>query len=296
MSNAEAAAAGRRASWFGRGAGIMPGLNQRQRTLLSAGLPALLLAGILAGSLLVGDHLTVTNLEIRNLPPSFDHPFGTDWLGRDMLARTVKGLALSLTIGVLTAAASVFMALALGMAAAVGGKGADAAVSWLVDLFLSMPHLVTLILISFVVGGGMKGVMLGVALTHWPSLARVIRAEILQVRSAEYVQVSRRLGKSRWWVAARHMAPHVVPQIFVGFILLFPHAILHEAGVTFLGFGLSPHQPAIGIILSEAMRHLSAGLWWLAFFPGFSLVIMVRAFDILGENVRKLIDPHSAHE
>ena len=123
----------------------------------------------------------------------------------------------------------------------------------------------------------------------------MLRAEILQVQAAEYVALSHRLGKSRWWIARQHMIPHLLPQLLVGFVLLFPHAILHEAAVTFLGFGLSPQQPAIGIILSESMRYLSTGMWWLAFFPGLSLLLMVRIFDVLGDHVGKLIDPHRAH-
>ncbi|BBB89428.1 MAG TPA: ABC transporter permease [Methylomusa anaerophila] len=271
-------------------------LNRRQRTLLAILTAAVLLIGIVSGGLLSSSARVLTNLEIRNLPPSLEYPFGTDWLGRDMLTRTLKGLTMSLGVGVLTAAASVMIALVLGLMAATLGKRVDSFITWLVDLLLSMPHLVTLILISFSLGGGVKGVVIGVALTHWPSLTRIIRAEVLQLRSAEFVQISRRLGRSRRWVAAKHMLPHLVPQFFVGFVLLFPHAILHEAGVTFLGFGLSPHQPAIGIILSESMRYLSAGIWWLAFFPGLSLLIMVRAFDSLGENLRLLVDPYSAHE
>jgi len=270
--------------------------NRRQRTLITCFLALLLLAGVAAGGLLISEEKISANLEIRNLPPSLDHPFGTDWLGRDMFARTIKGLTLSLGLGLTAAFASAFIALVLGLLAATAGKIVDNIITWLVDLFLSLPHLIAIILIAFTLGGGIKGVVIGVALTHWPSLARVIRAEVMQLRSAEFVQVSRRFGWSRFWVATRHILPHLVPQVFVGFLLLFPHAILHEAAVTFLGFGLSPHQPAIGIILSESMRYLSVGMWWLAFFPGLSLLVMVRAFDTVGDNLRMLIDPRSAHE
>src|SRR5690606_22161723 len=113
----------------------------------------------------------------------------------------------------------------------------DAIVTGLIDLFLSIPHLVALILIAFVLGGGVKGVVVGIALTHWPSLTRVLRAELMQIKSAEYVQISKKLGKSRMWIIRRHFLPQLMPQLFVGFILLFPHAILHESAVTFLGFG-----------------------------------------------------------
>lgn len=271
-------------------------LNQRQKTGVVTVMAALFLVCILLGGWLLSDERLATNLAARNLAPSLAHPFGTDWLGRDMFTRTLKGLTLSIGVGLLAATASVTIALTLGMMAATMGKVVDSIISWLVDLFLSVPHLVILILIAFTMGGGFKGVLIGLALTHWPSLTRVIRAEVLQIRSAEYVQISRQLGKSRWFIARKHILPHLVPQFLVGLFLLFPHAILHEAAVTFLGMGLSPHQPAIGIILSESMRYLSTGMWWLAFFPGLCLLLVVRTFDVIGERLRILFDPHRAHE
>ena len=270
-------------------------LNRRQRTLVTIICVAILLSSVIAGGLFSSNERIVTNFEAKNLSPSLQHPFGTDWLGRDMFTRTLKGLTLSMGVGMLAATVSAFIALTLGLLAATMGKWIDSFITWLVDLFLSVPHLVALILIAFALGGGAKGVIIGVAFTHWPSLTRVIRAEVLQIRSSEFIQVSRRMGKSRWWIAIKHILPHLIPQFFVGLMLLFPHAVLHEASVTFLGFGLSPHQPAIGIILSESMRYLSTGMWWLAFFPGLSLLIMVRAFDILGDHLRILMDPHHAH-
>ncbi|SHK01125.1 peptide/nickel transport system permease protein [Geosporobacter subterraneus DSM 17957] len=273
----------------------LPRFNRRQQTLITILLMIIFLSSVIVGGALLGNERIATNFETKNLSPSLKHPFGTDWLGRDMLTRTLKGITLSMGVGMLAATVSAFIALILGLLAATMGKWADTVVTWLVDLFLSVPHLVALILIAFALGGGMKGVIIGVAFTHWPSLTRVIRAEVLQLRSAEFIQVSKKMGKSRWWIAVKHILPHLIPQFFIGLMLLFPHAVLHEASITFLGFGLSPHQPAIGIILSESMRYLSTGMWWLAFFPGLSLLIMVRAFDILGDHLHMLMDPHHAH-
>lgn len=270
-------------------------LNRRQRTFISMIVFTLFLLLIISGYFLLDESKIATNLNERNLPPSFAHLFGTDWLGRDMFTRTIMGLSLSMAVGFIGAFSSTVIALILGMAAAVMGKQADRMISWLIDLFLSVPHLVTLILISFSLGGGFKGIVMGIALTHWPSLARVIRAEVMQIRSAEYVHVSQKMGKSRWWIAIHHILPHLVPQILVGFMLLFPHSILHEAAVTFIGLGLSPHEPAIGIILSESMKYLSSGMWWLAFFPGLCLLLVVQSFDRIGENLRSLIDPNTSH-
>lgn len=270
--------------------------NRKQRTLFIILISIIFLVIVILGGVLIDEGRIVTNLNDRNAPPSLDHLFGTDWLGRDMFTRTVMGLSLSIGVGLIGAIGSASIALFLGMAAATMGKMVDRLISWLIDLFLSVPHLVTLILIAFTLGGGFKGIVIGLTLTHWPSLARVIRAEVMQVRSAEYVQVSQKMGKSQWWIALHHILPHIAPQLLIGFMLLFPHVILHEAAVTFLGLGLSPHEPAIGIILSESMKYLSSGMWWLAFFPGLCLLIIVRTFDQIGENIRMLIDPNRAQD
>lgn len=271
-------------------------LNRRQRTFVTIVVATIILLCVVVGGALLGEDRIATNLTERNLAPSLQHLFGTDWLGRDMFNRTIMGLSLSIGVGLIGAVGSTSIALILGMAAATMGKMADRLISWLIDLFLSVPHLVTLILIAFTLGGGFKGIVIGLAVTHWPSLARVIRAEVMQIRSAEYVQISRQMGKSRWWIAAHHIFPHLIPQLLIGFMLMFPHVILHEAAVTFLGLGLSPHEPAIGIILSESMKYLSSGMWWLAFFPGFCLLMIVRMFETVGENLRLLIDPVKANE
>lgn len=264
--------------------------NIRRRVVAVVSIATILLVSLIVSGFFIDSDKLGVNLTTKNSPPSWEHPFGTDWLGRDMLARTLKGLSLSLGVGLLAAFVSTLIALILSMLASINQR-VDALVAWVIDLFLSVPHMVTLILISFAIGGGFKGVVIGLALTHWPSLTRLLRAEVLQITTTDYVAVSLKLGKSRLWAAIHHILPHIIPQLFVGFVLLFPHAILHEAAVTFLGFGLSSETPAIGIILSEAMRYLSTGMWWLALFPGVSLLVMVGLFDIIGRNIRKWNDP-----
>lgn len=255
-----------------------------------------LLSVILILSFALSDANLRLNIAGKNLAPSLQHVFGTDWLGRDMLTRTIKGLRLSLLVGTFASMISVFLATAMGIGAAIFGKKADTFISWLIDLFIGMPHLVFMILISFIVGGGIRGIVLGVSLTHWMSLTRVVRAEVLQLKNAEYIHVSKSYGKSPWYIACKHILPSIFPQIMVGFLLMFPHVILHEAALTFLGFGLSPQTPAIGIILSEAMKHISTGKWWLILFPGLLLVIVIKSFDNIGEQVRILLEPSSAND
>ncbi len=270
-------------------------MNLRQKTLLTIGLSVLILVLVVISSLFINSSDITTNFKIMNQPPSFEHLFGTDWMGRDMFTRTLKGLGLSVQIGAGASILSSIIAIAMALMGSIN-KYLDSLMSWLIDLFLSIPHILLIILISIGLGGGAFGVTMGVAFTHWTTLARVLRADIKQINTSDYVKLSERFGKSRLWIARHHILPLIVTQIIVGTILIFPHAIMHEASVTFLGFGLSPHEPAIGIILSESMKYLATGDWWLALFPGLALLILVLLFDIAGENIKKLLDPTSANE
>ena len=274
----------------------MKKMNRRTKTVMLVIIIAGILLIISAAGLLMNPKLYEPNYAAKKLPPCAAHWFGTDYLGRDMFCRTIKGLSNSIMLGTMAAVFSAFMALFLGIVSASVGGRADKIISYFVDLVMGVPHMVLLMLISFSLGKGLKGVVIGVALTHWPNLTRVIRGEVLQVKNMQYVKASKKFGKSNFQIACHHIIPHVMPQFLVGLLLLFPHAILHEAGVTFLGFGLSVDTPAIGIILSESLKHISTGMWWLVFFPGIMLVAVVMLFDKLGDNVKLLIDPSSAQE
>ncbi len=268
----------------------------RERIIASTAAFGIFLAVVLiAGNFINTDSLRV-NLGNIFASPNTEHPFGTDWVGRDMLLRTVKGLSLSMKIGMLCSLSSGFIALLLGVAGPMLGGKVDYVISWLIDLVLSVPHTLVVILVSIAVGGGLKGIVIGVTLTHWTSLTRVIRAEVMQIRELEYTKISRQFGKSSFYMAKEHILPHVIPQLVVGIVLVFPHAILHEASITFLGFGLPPHEPAIGVILSESMKYLTSGKWWLAFFPGLSLVLISMMVDCIGKNIEKLINPKTAYK
>ena len=266
------------------------GLLGGRRALLVGALVALtvLVAAVVAGAL-SAERASATDFTATNLAPCLEHPFGTDWMGRDMLARTLAGLSTSVVVGAVSAAVSSVIALVLAAASALGGPRVDAVVGWLIDLIMGVPHIVLLILVSYALGRGAAGVCVGVALTHWPSLTRVLRAEIMQLRAQPFMACSCALGVSGVRLALTHALPCVLPQYLVGLVLLFPHAILHEASITFLGFGLSPEQPAIGVILSEAMGYLTSGAWWLAVFPGAALLAIVLMFDRVGSALRRLL-------
>lgn len=239
---------------------------------------------IFAGQLISEDAIAL-DLSRALSKPSLEHWFGTDWIGRDMFFRTIKGLSLSIQIGLICAFTSGLIAVILGLTGPMVGGFADELVNWLIELVLSVPHTLIIIVVSLAVGGGVKGVVLGIILTHWTTLAKVIRAEVIQINTAEYTQLAYRLGKSRLYVAKAHVMPHVLPQILIGTVLIFPHAILHEAAITFLGFGLQAHEPAIGIILSESMKYMTSGSWWLSVLPGICLISVSMLVQFLGKQL-----------
>lgn len=269
-------------------------LNQRTKALLLTVILFVLMAAVYVSGLLIPDEAFSTDVLNAGQPPSWGHLFGTDNLGRDLLMRTLKGMSVSMTVGIAASCISAVIAVLIGIVAATGSKWMDGIISWVIDLMMGIPHTVLIILISFSLGRGLKGLLAGIAATHWTSLARLIRGEVLQLRGQHYIAVSRRLGKSSGWILLHHLLPHLAPQFIVGLVLMFPHAILHEASISFLGYGLPPEQPAVGIILSESMRYLSSGMWWMAVFPGLLLVLIVLLIDRLGEALRTVIDPHSA--
>ncbi len=238
------------------------------------------------------ENLVSTNFDIKNMPPSIEHIFGTDHLGRDVFLRTIKGLSTSLIIGLLASLFSAIIALVIGVSAGIMPKIVDDTFGFIIDLVLSIPHLILLILISFSLGRGLYGVVIGLIFSHWTGLARIIRAEVLSLKEEQYIKISKKLGKSNFYIIKQHILPHLVPQFIIGTVILFPHAILHEASITFLGFGLPPEMPAIGVMLSESMSNIQTGHWWLLL-SGVCLVFVVILFDSLGKNLKTLLSNDS---
>ncbi len=271
-------------------------LGTREKAIISVVLFVGIFIAILIWGSLIGEDNLYVDLPNKFKSPSIEHLFGTDWVGRDMLTRTIKGLSLSMKIGLIATFVSTIFAVVLGVIGPTFGQKIDAAITWLIDLVLSVPHTLIVILVSIAMGGGAKGIVVGVAVTHWTSLTRVIRAEVMQIMSSDYIKISKSFGKSNYYIAKEHILPHVIPLIIVNSVVIFPHAILHEASVTFLGFGLPPHEPAIGVILSESMKYLTSGQWWLAFFPGVSLILISMMVDRIGKNLEKIVNPKTAYK
>lgn len=271
-------------------------INRRHTTLIIISVSCIMLVGILLSGILIDETFYKADFSKKNLPPSIEHIFGTDFMGRDMFFRTLKGLSTGMIIGLSASAVSCCMAMFFGFCAGVFGKKIDILICSIVDIMRSVPSMLLLVLISIAMGRGIKGVTFAVIFTHWTTLTRIIRAEIISLKSTQFYKASQRMGKSNFWIAKHHILPHIIPQFIIGLILLFPHAIMHEAGLTFLGFGVPSEIPAIGGILEESMHYLTSGYWWLSVMPGISLLVVVMLFEIIGDNLRRLVDPFTAQE
>ena len=263
--------------------------TKRAELLVSATLAVIVL--ILVFGTLFGEKSVATDFGAKNLAPSAEHIFGTDWLGRDMLSRTLKGLSLSVVTGMAASIVSALMALIIGVLGASGGKRTDAALGMLTDACMGLPHILLMLLISLALGGGTYGAATAVALTHWPGLSRVIRGEILQLKESPYIKIASKLGSSPMNIFRKHYFVHLLPQLVTGTVLAFPHAVIHESSLTFLGFGPGSGEPAIGVILSESMQYLMTGTWWLALFPGVSLAALTMLLFAAGNSARVLLLP-----
>jgi len=229
-------------------------------------------------------------------PPSWAHPFGTDDVGRDLLLRCVYGLRVSLLVGLVAALTATVIGTAIGALAAAFGGWTDRIVMRLVDTFSSVPHLLLGIFIVAMFRPGVWPVVISVGLTHWLSTARIVRSEVLSLRSRPFIDAAVSGGASRGRVIVRHLLPGVLPQAGLAAVLMVPHAMWHESALSFLGLGLPAHQASLGNLVQSARGSLLAGDWWPTLFPGLFLIIPTLALAGLAGAWRDRINPRRKSE
>lgn len=257
-------------------------LSTRQRLWVGFGLLLLLVGYAVLAPMLAGFDERVIDLSTAASPPSGGHLFGTDQAGRDLFVRTAAGLRVSLLVAGLCAVLSTVLGVLVGALAGAAGGWVDRIVMRLVDTVNAVPHLLLGIVIVALYRGSLVAVVASIALTHWASVARLIRSEVLSLRQREFVDAAISGGASRWWVIRRHFLPAVVPQAVLSAVLLLPHAVWHESALSFLGLGLPPHQASLGTLLDEARDSLLLGSWWALVFPSLMLVAATLAVAACG--------------
>ena len=223
-------------------------------------------------------------------PGSPGHPFGTDQLGRDLLARVLHGARLALFIGACTVVITAIVGGGLGLIAGFVERWPSAIVMRLADVQLSFPFILLALTINAIVGLGLRNIIISLSAAGWVVNARVVRGEVLSVKQRDFVQAAAALGMGRPRLLFHHVLPNVAPSIIVVASLQFSQFIVAEAAISFLGFGVQPPTPAWGSMLSESRDFLYVA-WWLAAFPGAALALTALGVNLLGDWLRDTLDP-----
>ena len=232
---------------------------------------------------------TTMSATMSKLPPSPEHPFGTDSLGRDTRVRVIYGARVSLTVGVLATAISTVIGLIMGALAAYYGGIWDTIIMRLADVFLAFPYTLFVIVLLAVLGQGITNVFIAIGILGWPSIARVFRSAILTVKENDYVDAARAMGASDLRIIARHIFPNSVASIVVYATMNIGGAILTEAALSFLGMGVTPPNPSWGIMIQDGQKYLATQPW-LMIMPGIAILLTVLAFTLLGDGLRDALD------
>jgi ABC-type dipeptide/oligopeptide/nickel transport system permease subunit len=218
------------------------------------------------------------------------HPMGTDNLGRDVLQRTIQGARIAFLVGIVTSLIAIPIGIVLGCLAGYAGGWLDEAIVWLYSTVACMPGLLFILAISMVVGRGLLGVYLGIGLTTWVGLCRLIRAEVMKHRDRAYVMAARSLGYGSGRIIFRHILPNVFHLAIVTFSLRFPAAIGTEVFMSFLGIGVQG-EPSWGVMIGNARLRLWQGMWWEMTAVTAAILIVVLAFNLVGDALRDALDP-----
>ena len=225
-------------------------------------------------------------------PPSLDYPLGTDNFGRSVLTLTIWGSRISLTVGLLATAISMVIGSFIGIVAGYRGGGTETVLMRVTDWFLVIPFLPLAIVLASVLNRSLGVIILVIGITSWPATARIVRAQVLSVKTRPYVERSRALGASGWHLNTRHILPNVGPLIFANTILTVAIAILSESTLAFLGLG-DPLSISWGTILDFAFSAGAAfaGQWWWIVPPGLAIVFVVLAFTLCGFALDEILNP-----
>lgn len=245
-----------------------------------------------------------SNLRARDEPPSLLHPMGTDSLGRDMLTRLLYGGRISLTIGLLATALGITIGTTIGALSGFYGGHIDNVLMRFTDLFLTLPRLFMLIIMTLFLrtldlpgmdllraNGGVGGIILILGILSWTGTSRLVRGQFLGLKEKEFVEAARTLGISNARIVFRHVLPNTATPVIVAATLLVAGTIISESGLSFLGFGVQPPTPTWGNMLNSAQAEMLKGNWWMAVFPGLMIFLTVISINYIGDGLRDALDP-----
>jgi len=231
------------------------------------------------------------DLANRLKAPSAEHLLGTDEGGRDVLTRMLYGSRVSLLVGVVPTLLSMLLGTVLGILAGYLGGWIDALLMRLADIMLAFPTMLLAMVIMYTLGDGLINIFLALTLVNWASVSRIVRAETLRLRESEYVEAARSIGVGSLRIMLRHILPNCIPSLIVLFTLNIPSAILAESSLSFLGLGIQAPDASWGLMVNNGRQFLYTAPW-ISLAPSAAIMVIVLAFNFLGDGLRDVLDPH----
>ena len=269
-------------------------LAGRNRLTMIAGLVMIaFIALAIVGPWIAPHDPLLTSAKLTLAPPSLDHPFGADALGRDILSRVIVATRLDITMALGAVAISFAVGTWLGAIAGYYGGWIEALIGRLMDTIMAFPLFVLAMGIVAALGNSVANIVLATAIINLPFYARFARAEIGARRELAYVEAAKMSGHSGFAILLNHLIPNILPTMMVQASLNLGWAILNAAGLSFIGLGVRPPTPEWGIMVSEGASYIFSGEWWTFTCPGFALVLAVFCFNLIGDGLRDLMDPRA---
>lgn len=250
----------------------------------------IILAAVFAPLVAPYDYLA-QDLAQRLQKPGMAHLLGTDELGRDVLSRILHGARISLAIGLIPTIISMTAGTVLGLIAGFYGGKTDVVIMRLADVMLAFPSLLLAMVFMYTLGDGLINIFIALTVANWAGTARVVRAQTLSLKEKEYVEAARSIGVKRWKIMLRHILPNCIPSLIVLFTLNIPSAILSESSLSFLGIGAQPPSASWGLMVVRGKKYLFSEPW-LSIAPCVAIMIIVMAFNFLGDGLRDVLDPY----
>jgi peptide/nickel transport system permease protein len=260
--------------------------------LAVAGLVVLVLAGVAAvlGEAAAPYSPTAQDITNRLQPPSLAHPFGTDDLGRDVLSRVITGARVAYLVGLVSVGLSLVAGALLGLVAGFYRGVVDDAIMRAMDMLFAFPAILLALVVLAILGPGIESAMIAIAIVFTPIFARIARGSVLSVREEVYVRAARSLGASDWRLITKHVLPNVTAPIIVQTTVSLAFAVLIEAALAYFGLGTQPPDPSWGVMLSRGQDFMRQA-WWMSFFPGIAIFLVVAALNFVGDALRDALDP-----
>jgi peptide/nickel transport system permease protein len=274
--------------------GLLRTLSRNRGAMAGAVILALIALMGLAAPAVAPHDPNLQTLSKRLVPPFEERAYvlGTEQLGRDIVSRLIYGSRIALVVGLATVAISGALGIALGLVAGFYGGAVDDLISWVGNVFLAFPFFLLALAVVAILGGGLRNLIVVLALTSWMSYMRVVRGEVLTIRETPFVEAARTIGVGDARLLARHVLPNVLTPIIVIATFEVARMIISESALSFLGLGVGARTPSWGGMLADGRTYLATA-WWVATFPGIAIMITVLAINLLGDWLRDELDPRS---